>query len=271
MAAPLKTDIASTRMPTLFIGHGSPMNALEDNRFTQRLASWGQELPRPKAILCVSAHWLSAGTWVTHMEKPRTIHDFYGFPQALFNINYPAPGDPQLAEKIQTLSERPKIQADDTSWGLDHGTWAVLCKMFPEADIPVLQLSIDMSEPPAFHFELGKTLRTLRDQGVLIVGSGNIVHNLRRIDWNNPQKGFDWAIEFDEWAKDRLLKRDFKALTQDFHKTQAGVLSIPTPDHYLPLLYVLGAADEADPLTFEYEGLEMGSLSMRCLSFGKKA
>lgn len=258
------------RMPTVFIGHGSPMNAIEENEFTKRLGFLGKELPTPKAILCVSAHWLSAGTWVTAMEKPRTIHDFYGFPQALFDKTYAAPGDPDLARYIQTLSQKPKIQLDEKSWGLDHGTWAVLCKMFPQADIPVLQLSIDMSEPASFHLELGKALRSLRERGVLIVGSGNIVHNLRRIDWNKGQQGFDWAIEFDEWVKGRLLDRDFKALTEDFLKTSAGQFSVPTPDHYLPLLYVLGAAQDQDSLRFDFEGYDMGSISMRCLTFGRK-
>lgn len=258
------------KMPLVFLGHGNPMNAIEENNFTQMLTSLGQELPRPKAILCISAHWLSAGTWVTHMQNPKTIHDFYGFPQELFNVQYPAPGDPQMAEYIQTLSKSPTIQADDSAWGLDHGTWAVLRKMYPEAQIPVLQLSIDMSEPASFHFELGRTLRSLRERGVLIVGSGNIVHNLRRVDWNQSQKGFDWAIEFDEWVKGRLEQRDFKALIEDSQKTKAGQWSVPTPDHYLPLLYVLGAADANDHLSFEFEGYDMGSISMRCLSFGKQ-
>lgn len=260
-----------TKMPVLFLGHGNPMNAVATNSFTQRLETLGQELPSPKAILCVSAHWLSAGTWVTHMERPKTIHDFYGFPQELFNVQYPAPGSPQVAELIQSLSLSPKIQLDDKSWGLDHGTWSVLCKMYPQADIPVLQLSIDMSEPPAFHFKMGQTLRALRDQGVLIVGSGNIVHNLRRVEWEKQGQGSDWAIEFDQWVKNRLEARDFKAVTEDFLKTKAGQLSVPTPDHYLPLLYVLGAADEKENLNFEFEGYDMGSISMRCLSFGRGA
>lgn len=260
------------RMPVIFVGHGSPMNAIEENKFTRRLGSLGHELPRPKAILCISAHWLSAGTWVTSMANPRTIHDFYGFPQELFNVTYPAPGNPDLAKYIQTLSEKPQIQGDHSAWGLDHGTWAVLRKIYPEADVPVLQLSIDMSEPPEFHMALGQKLRSLRDQGVLIVGSGNIVHNLRRIDWSKGQTGFDWAIEFDEWSKAKLLARDFRALTNDFDKTLAGTWSVPTLDHYLPLMYVLGATDpEKDALNFEFEGYDMGSISMRCLSFGKKS
>ena len=256
------------KMPVMFIGHGSPMNAIEENEFTRRLAKMGQGIAKPKAILCVSAHWLSAGTWVTAMDNPKTIHDFGGFPQELFDVNYPAPGKPELAELIAKMSQKPKIQMDSGGWGLDHGSWAILRKMYPDADVPVLQLSIDMSEPPEFHFELGKILRSLREQGVLIVGSGNIVHNLRRMDWHKSQQGFDWAIEFDEWAKEKLLARDFQALTKDFHKTMAGNWSIPTLDHYLPLLYVLGAADpDKDALKFDYEGMDMGSISMRCLTF----
>ncbi|WP_081112081.1 4,5-DOPA dioxygenase extradiol [Bdellovibrio bacteriovorus] len=258
------------KMPVLFVGHGNPMNAIQDNPFTQSLANLGNEIATPKAILVISAHWLSAGTWVTRMEKPRTIHDFYGFPQELFNVQYPAPGDPELAKQIQSLSNKPQIHGDDSSWGLDHGTWAVLRKMYPQADIPVLQLSIDMSEPPAFHFELGRTLKKLREQGVLIVGSGNIVHNLRRANWDKPLQGEDWAIEFDEWAKEKLVDRDFKALTEEFMKSTAGRLSVPTPDHYLPMLYVLGAADEKDELAFQFEGYDMGSISMRGFSLGKK-
>lgn len=266
-----KKNEAGPRMPVLFVGHGNPMNAVAENSFTERLAALGQELPKPKAILCISAHWLSAGTWVTHMSHPKTIHDFYGFPQELFDVQYPAPGSPLVAELIQSLSKSPKIQADDKSWGLDHGTWSVLCKMYPEADIPVLQMSIDMSEPAAFHFKMGQTLRALRDQGVLIIGSGNIVHNLRRIEWGMPGQGADWAVEFDHWVRDRIEARDFGALTEDFLKTKAGQLSVPTPDHYLPLLYVLGAADEKESLKFEYEGFDMGSISMRCFSFGRGA
>lgn len=257
------------RMPVIFVGHGNPMNAVATNPFTRRLEALGQDLPKPNAILCVSAHWLSAGTWVTHMERPKTIHDFYGFPQELFDVQYPAPGSPQVAELIQSLSLSPKIQLDDKSWGLDHGTWSVLCKMYSQADIPVLQLSIDMSEPPSFHFKMGQTLRALRDQGVLIVGSGNIVHNLRRVEWEKQGQGSDWAIEFDQWVKNRLEAHDFKAVTEDFLKTKAGQLSVPTLDHFLPLLYVLGAVDEAENPRFEFEGYDMGSISMRTLSFGR--
>ena len=270
LAMLFKSDKTDTqKMPALFIGHGSPMNAIEENRYGRRWAELGQELGKPKAILMVSAHWLSAGTWVTHMKNPKTIHDFYGFPKALFDVQYPAPGNQELAEEIQKLSKKVKIHADDKSWGFDHGTWSVLNKMYPQADVPVVQLSIDMSEPASYHMELGEALRSLREQGVMIMGSGNIVHNLRRIDWHKPQQGSDWAIEFDEWSKEKLLNRDFKALAEDFHKTQAGQLSIPTPDHYLPLMYVIGASDKNDDIKFEVEGCDMGSLSMRSVSFGR--
>lgn len=259
------------KMPVIFVGHGNPMNAIEDNAFTRSLGSLGQDLPVPKAILVVSAHWLSAGTWVTRMDQPKTIHDFRGFPQELFDVRYPAPGSPELAAHIQTLSTKRKIQGDD-SWGLDHGTWAVLNKMYPKADIPVLQLSIDMSESGEFHLELGKVLSSLREQGVLILGSGNIVHNLRHAAWDKPLQGYDWAHEFDSWVKNRLAVGDYKSLANDFMKTQAGVLSVPTPDHYLPLLYVLGAADaNRDELHYAYEGYDMGSISMRTFVLGKTA
>lgn len=259
----------TSKAPVVFIGHGNPMNAILDNEYTRRLNLLGKELPKPKAILCVSAHWLTEGTFITHMMRPKTIHDFYGFPKQLFDVQYPALGNPEVAELVQSISKETKIQFDDKSWGLDHGTWAVLCKMYPEAEIPVLQLSIDMSKSPSFHFQLGQDLRSLRENGILLLGSGNIVHNLSRINWSKTGKGFDWAIEFDEWVKDRLVARDFKSLTEDFHKSKAGPLSVPTLDHYLPLLYVLGAADEKDPLTFEYEGYDMGSISMRSFSFGR--
>lgn len=261
--------VETPRMPVIFIGHGNPMNAVSENAYTHSLNLLGRDIPKPQAILCISAHWLTEGTFVTHMKRPKTIHDFYGFPQQLFEVQYPAPGNPELADLIQSISKKTKIQLDNESWGLDHGAWAVLCKIYPEANIPVLQLSIDMTKPPAFHFSLGQDLRSLREQGVLIVGSGNLVHNLRRVDWNKENEGSDWAIEFDEWVKDRLVARDFKSLIEDFHKSKAAQLSVPTLDHYFPFLYVLGAADEKDSLKFEFEGYDMGSISMRSFSVGR--
>lgn len=260
-------------MPVLFIGHGSPMNAIANNDFTRSLNALGKKIPAPRAILCVSAHWLTDGTSITHMPKPKTIHDFYGFPEELFAIQYPAPGSPAIAELVaaelnSTETSAPKVQLDDTLWGLDHGTWSVLRHLYPEANIPVLQLSINYAKPGQFHFEVGEQLRALRSQGVLIVGSGNIVHNLRQLEWDPNAKPYDWALEFDEGSKQKLIDRDFQALTQNYLESNAGRLSVPTPDHYYPLLYTLGAAEKNDHLSFEYEGIEHGSISMRAFSLG---
>jgi len=256
-------------LPALFLGHGSPMNALADNRFTRSLNALGKEIQRPEAILVISAHWMTEGTWITHMDKPKTIHDFYGFPQSLFDIQYPAPGRPDIAEAIQKEIPDHKINLDKEAWGLDHGTWAVLRHMYPNADIPVMQLSIYMSQPPEYHMMLGLELAKLREKGVLLVGSGNIVHNLRRISWEENAIPFDWALEFDEWSKQKLLSRDFNALQNDFLKTQAGKLSVPSMDHYYPLLYILGSAKNKDELKFEYEEIQNASISMRSFSFGR--
>lgn len=266
--AKLSLEKKTELMPVLFLGHGSPMNAIQENNFTKTLGSLGNKFPEPKAILCISAHWMTRGTWVTHMDSPKTIHDFYGFPQALFDVEYPAPGSPQFAELIKKTVKDPEVRLDDEAWGLDHGTWSVLRHMYPKANIPVLQLSLDMSNSPEFHFKLGQELAKLREHGVLIVGSGNIVHNLRTIRWEANAPAYDWALEFDEWSKSKLLARDFKALQHDFLKTEAGKLSIPTLDHYLPLLYILGASNTRDELKFEYEEIQNASISMRCLSFG---
>ena len=258
----------AVKMPLFFLGHGSPMNALADNDFTRTLRHLGEKVPEPIAILCVSAHWMTEGSWITHMDKPKTIHDFYGFPQALFDIKYPAPGKPEIAESIQSLMTDPKIHLDHEMWGLDHGTWSVLMHMYPEANIPVMQLSIYMEQPPEYHVKLGQELGKLRDKGVLIVSSGNLVHNLRRINWDEKARPYEWALEFDEWVKDKLLKRDFKSLQNDFLKSEAGRLSVPTPDHYYPFLYTIGAASDSDEMKFEYEEIQNGSISMRCVSFG---
>lgn len=187
----------SEKMPVLFLGHGSPMNALAHNSFTQGLNQMAQSFARPSSILCISAHWITRGTWVTHMERPRTIHDFGGFPKELFAVQYPAPGNPELAENLLRLIQHPLVQLDDDSWGLDHGTWSVLKHLYPEADIPVIQLSLDLGRPLEYHGDLGRQLAQLRQQGVLIVGSGNIVHNLKLLNWDEGAKPFDWALEFD--------------------------------------------------------------------------
>lgn len=255
------------RQPVLFLGHGSPMNAIQENGFTRSLGELGRRLEQPKAILCVSAHWMTEGTWVTRMPKPRTIHDFYSFPKPLFDVQYPAPGSPEVADMIHEEIREPQVKAEDTNWGLDHGTWSVLRHMYPQANIPVLQLSIDMSQGPEYHFRLGQQLRKFRDRGILIVGSGNIVHNLRQIDFSSNAKPFDWAVEFDEWVKERLIAEDHRGLLTDATRTEAGKLSVPTPDHYYPLLYVLGATDSRDQLRFEHEEIQNGSISMRCLSY----
>jgi 4,5-DOPA dioxygenase extradiol len=264
----ISNSTVSLQMPVLFIGHGNPMNALRNTPFTRILAQLGTQLPRPRSVLCISAHWMTNGTWVTHMGSPRTIHDFYGFPQELFDVQYPAPGDPGIAERICRLPADPAIQADET-WGLDHGAWTVLRHMYPAADIPVLQLSLDVTQPPEFHFALGRKLKPLREEGVLIMGSGNIVHNLGRVNFNDDAPPFDWAIEFDTWVRDRLQERNSDEIIHDATRSPAGRLSIPTPDHWYPLLYVLGASNGSDSLQFEYEGIENASISMRCLSLGR--
>lgn len=243
------------------------MNALEDNEFTRSLKSMRGLYPNPKAILCISAHWMTEGSWVTHMKEPKTIHDFHGFPQALLDIQYPAPGSPEIADLICDKIAHPKVHADNEMWGLDHGTWSVLRHIFPEAKTPVLQLSLYMSQPPEYHYKLGIQLRQLRDLGILIVGSGNIVHNLRKIRWEHDAKPYDWAIEFDEWIKSKLLIRDDQAIVEKINSTEAGKLSVPTLDHYYPLLYILGTVDEDEKPNFVFEEIQNGSISMRTMYF----
>ena len=244
------------------------MNAIETNDFTRTLQAWGERLTRPKTILCVSAHWMTEGTWVTNMARPRTIHDFSGFPQALFDVRYPAPGSPDLAQRVREVVGRSSIQLDNDQWGLDHGSWSVLRHLFPAGDIPVVQLSLYLTQPGHYHLGMGERLRPLRDEGVLVVGSGNIVHNLQQIQWEADAPPYPWATEFDEWAKARLLARDFTALTEKFADTDAGRLSVPTPEHYYPLLPVLGASTPDDSLSFPYEGIQNSSISMRAVVFG---
>ncbi len=258
----------SKRMPVLFIGHGSPMNAIQSNTFTDSLKALSTKIERPTAILCISAHWMTKGTWVTRMANPQTIHDFHGFPDELNAVQYPAPGSPETAEWIRSHINEPSIDADDGEWGLDHGTWSLLRHMYPEADVPVLQLSLAIEEPGPFHLRLGEKLRDLRDRGVLILGSGNIVHNLRKIVWDSEANTYTWAKEFDAWSKAKIEARDFESLAKDFAKTEAGRLSVPTPEHYYPLLYALGASHAEDAIAFEFEGMQNGSISMRSVSFG---
>lgn len=259
------------KMPVLFVGHGSPMNTLEDNEFTRSWREVANSFSRPKAILAISAHWETRGTHLTGMEQPRTIHDFGGFPRALFEYEYPAPGSPELARLVQETVKAAPVQADQ-GWGLDHGTWSVLAQMYPEAAIPVVQLSLDMTAGPAYHYRLGQELKALRNKGILVVGSGNIVHNLRLVSMEgrnfNTPKGHDWAVEFDEIIKEALLSGNH-GVAIDYKKAgRSALLSVPTPEHYLPLLYILGLQDEQDKLSFFNEKLVAGSLSMRSVRLG---
>ena len=258
--------VSSTqRMPALFVGHGSPMNALADNRYTRALRKQAQQFPRPAAVLCVSAHWYTQGTAVTAMPKPKTIHDFGGFPQALFDVQYPAPGDPRLAAKVQSLLAPMDVPAD-FSWGLDHGAWQVLVHLYPEADIPVIQLSIDARQPPRFHYDLGRRLAPLRDVGVLLLGSGNIVHNLRRMQRVDDAPAYDWAARFAAAVRTAVLTRDHDSLINYERWGDDAQLSVPTPEHYLPLLYVLGAQSATDSAQVFVEGIDNGSLDMMSFS-----
>lgn len=257
---------SSSRMPVLFLGHGSPMNAIEDNAWSRAFKRVGQTLPRPRAVLCISAHWYGAGTRVTNNERPKTIHDFGGFPDALHQVQYPAPGDVALAERVTKLWPAARLNAD---WGLDHGAWSVLCHLRPGADCPVVQLSIDAGLPGAQHLEIGRALAPLRDEGVLILGSGNIVHNLRdafgrmrRGDATTP----DWASGFDADAERALTQHDAGYLATA-HESARGRSAHPTPEHYLPLLYVAGAAAPADRVSFPIGGFDAGSLSMRAVRY----
>jgi 4,5-DOPA dioxygenase extradiol len=253
----------SDRMPTLFVGHGSPENAIADNAYTRRLRALAQELPRPEAVLVVSAHYLTEGSALTSAERPRTIHDFYGFPDELYEVEYPAPGAPQMAAEVAGL-----LGGDlDGRWGLDHGAWSPMRHIWPDADVPTVELSIDLSVPAREHYELGRRLAGLPDRGVLVLGSGNIVHNLGAIDWNRPNAGFEWCAEFDAAVAERLVVRDDAALL-DYDALPGGRQSVPTPDHYLPLLYAAAAAGSDAPAVTAYAGLEFGSLSMRCVRFG---
>ena len=258
------------KMPVLFVGHGSPMNAIETNAFTREWTRLGREIPRPKAILCISAHWLTQGTYVTHMARPKTIHDFGGFPKELFAAQYPAPGAPEWAERIRAASADPKVQLDE-EWGLDHGTWSILKHFYPEADVPVLQFSIDYHQPAQYHYDLGKRLAALRRQGVLIVGSGNMVHNLRMVAFdriNDIGYGFDWALEMNEFCKSRILAGDHQPLI-DYEKFgKPALLSVPTPDHYYPLLYALGLQEKGEAVTLFNDAAVAGSLTMTSVKIG---
>lgn len=256
------------KMPAIFFGHGNPMNAVADNSYTRAWNEIGRSMPRPRAVLCVSAHWYIPRTAVTAMERPRTIHDFGGFPQELFAVQYPAPGSPALADRVNDLLGGDVI-LDKSGWGLDHGTWSVLCHVFPEADTPIVQLSIDETKPSKWHYDLAKQLAPLREEGILICGSGNIVHNLRAYAWGKQGvEPFDWGLRFENEAYRLMLAGDHEPLVQYESMGKDALLSAPTPDHYLPLLYILALQSDDDPVTFPVEGFDGGSISMLSVRIG---
>ena len=260
---PTRQDVS----PLLFVGHGNPMNAIEENEFSRGWQAMAEELPSPAAVLCVSAHWMTEGSQVTGTERPQTVHDFYGFPDELFAVEYPAPGHPGLAKETQHLVRTTAVTLD-SSWGFDHGCWSVLKAMYPRADVPVVQLSLDMTKPAAWHYALGQELTRLRSKGVLIIGSGDIVHNLRLLDWANPDGAFDWAQEMNEKFKDAIIKNDHQALIDYRSYGRGAALAVPTPDHYLPLLYILALKRPAEEIRFFNDRVIMGSLSMTSLHIG---
>ena len=252
----------SELLPVIFFGHGNPMNAVQNNQYTEGWRHIGKKIRKPKAILSISAHWFVPGVGVTISTAPRTIHDFGGFPRELYQVQYPAPGDPDLARRVQQLLSPTPVQMDN-SWGLDHGSWSVLLHVFPDADVPVVQLSIDETQPAIFHFEIGRRLAPLRAENILIVGSGNLVHNLHTYAWGRHMPTpYDWASRFEEEAKEIMLAGESKALIEYERLGQDAMLSIPTPDHYLPLLYVLATRQRGDLVTFPIEGIDGGSISM---------
>ena len=255
-------------MPAIFFGHGNPMNALAKNVYSDGWAAIGSQLPRPKAVLAISAHWYIPTTAVTANPAPRTIHDFGGFPPELYQVAYPAPGSPQLANRVRNLLAPLAVELDE-SWGLDHGTWSVLCHVFPAADVPVVQLSIDKTQPPDFHYELGTRLAPLRDEGVLIIGSGNLVHNLHTYAWGRHKvEPFDWAVRFEARARDLLQAGTMAPLIAYETLGRDALLSVPTPEHYLPLLYVMAARREGEAVSFPVEGVDGGSVSMLTVRVG---
>jgi 4,5-DOPA dioxygenase extradiol len=257
---------ATEAMPVLFLGHGSPMNAIEENEFTKGWTDVGNTITKPNAILCISAHWETQGTFVTAMDKPQTIHDFGGFPQQLFDVQYPAPGDMELAKETQAGITKTPIGLN-YDWGLDHGCWSVVSRMYPKADIPVIQISLDYSKPAQWHFELAKELAFLRKKGVLIIGSGNMVHNLRVLNLKD-NRPFDWAIEANDTIKKLINGQNYTSLARYSSLSRAIQLAIPTPEHYLPLLYSLALKDDAEKLSFFNDKTVMGSISMTSLKIG---
>lgn len=258
-------------MPLLFLGHGSPMNAIEENEFVTGFREVGKTLPKPKAILCISAHWETRGTYVTAMDNPMTIHDFGGFPQPLFEVQYPAPGSPALALETQKMVTKTTVGLDQ-KWGLDHGCWSVVKHLYPEADVPVIQMSLDYYQTPQFHYDLAKELASLRNKGILIVGSGNLVHNLHKVAWeklNEIGYGFDWALEANDKMKKYMLNGDHQKLINFKSEGKAFDLAIPTPEHYLPLLYILGLKEDQEELTIFNDKAVAGSLTMTSVKIGQ--
>jgi 4,5-DOPA dioxygenase extradiol len=261
----------TAKMPMLFVGHGSPMNAIEENEFVNGWREVARTIPTPEAILCISAHWETRGTYVTSMEKPRTIHDFGGFPQELFEIQYPVPGSPELAKEIIKTVTSTEILPDE-KWGLDHGCWSVLMRMYPETNIPVVQLSLDYTKPPQHHYDLAKQLSPLRSKKILIIGSGNMVHNLRLVDWSKleePELGYDWALEANDKIKRMILSADHEALINYSSQGKSLALSIPTPEHFLPLLYVLSLKERNEKAEIFNDKAVMGSLTMTSLKISE--
>ncbi|WP_304516844.1 4,5-DOPA dioxygenase extradiol [Cecembia rubra] len=257
------------KMPLLFLGHGSPMNAIEENEFVAGFRNIAKDIPKPNAILCVSAHWETKGTFVTAMQNPPTIHDFGGFPRELFAVQYPAPGSPELARETKSLISKTEVGLDD-KWGLDHGAWSVIKHLYPQADIPVIQMSIDYRQKPQYHYELAREIKSLREKGVLVIGSGNMVHNLRMVEWRrlNETFGFDWAIEANDKMKSFILDGNHQELINFRSQGKAFDLAIPTPEHYIPLLYTLALKDEKEKVQFFNDKAVAGSLTMTSLKIG---
>ena len=264
-------EFNSDLMPVLFLGHGSPMNAIEENTFVKGFREIASTFPKPNAIICISAHWFTKGTYVTAMDHPKTIHDFGGFPEALFNVQYPAPGSPELAKKTQEVITQTNVKAD-FDWGLDHGTWSVVKHLYPKADVPVIQLSIDYTKPAQYHYELAAQLKVLRNKGVLIIGSGNIIHNLGLVDFRNmnkPNYGFDWAIEAHSKINGFLNEKNYQPLIDYAKQGKAFQLAIPTPEHYLPMIYTLGLQVKNDKMMLFNDELMAGSLSMTSIKLSE--
>lgn len=254
-----------SKMPMMFIGHGSPMNAIEDNSYTRNWKEMAKKIPRPKSIVSISAHWYTDGTKIMNEEKPKTIHDMYGFPEELYKVFYEASGNPALASKVKQLIS--KESTFDNSWGIDHGTWSVLTHMYPERDIPVFQISVDASAPPEVHYQIGKEIKSLRDQDVLLFASGNIVHNLRMVDWSMEEKGYDWAYQFDDYIKENIENKNHENVIQYLNQKEMAKLAVPTPDHFNPILYLLGASENEDKITVYNNGCTLGGLSMTSYLF----